>query len=58
MKTLKKAALMIVARYFGYVVWSPDYKGMHFALTKTDAIDWKNQYPVGEAVIVHRGAVV
>lgn len=58
MKTIKKIALMLIARHFGYIVGAPDWKGMHFSLTKADAIDWSVQYPVGEAVIVHRGKVV
>jgi hypothetical protein len=58
MKNLKKAALMLMSRYFGYIVWAPEWKGMHFSLTMADAIDWSVQYPVGEAVIVHRGKVV
>lgn len=55
---MKRAALMITAKYFGYIVWSKSYKGMHFTLSLASATEWLVCYPEGEAIVVHRGKVI
>ena len=58
MKTYRKALMMLLAKHFGYIIYSQEFKGMHFALNYVSAYDWLLQYPEGTAVIVHRRKVL
>lgn len=43
-----------VATLFGYTVCVPEYNGLHFALSKNEAIEWVNAYPQDCAFYVFR----
>jgi hypothetical protein len=58
MKAIRKIARMLIAKHFGYIVWSQEFKGMHFCLDYCEAYDWMLQYPEGSAVMVHRRKIV
>lgn len=49
-RRLKEATLLIVAAHVGYLVWSPEYKGIHAAFTRKGALEWAACYD--DAVIV------
>lgn len=54
--TLKKAALMLSARYLGgYIVYAPEYNGMHFTMSLVEANEWQAMYPQGVAWVVCKG---
>lgn len=47
---LKKLTLMYRAKYYGFIIWSPEYKGMHFTMCYRDALEWAGCYD--DAIIV------
>jgi len=56
LKAYREAAKMVLAREFGYVVWSAEYRAIHVAFTLKGAIEWAECYT--DAVIVAGQRVV
>lgn len=52
MKNLIKAVKMLAAKYFGYIIYVPEYNGMHFCFSASECFDWMCQYPADAQMIV------
>lgn len=58
-KKLLQAARMILAKKFGYIVYVPSYKAMHFCFSYMEVDSWMKQYPLdAEIVVVCNGDAV
>ncbi|UCR90902.1 hypothetical protein [Ralstonia phage RpY2] len=56
LRQYREAAKMVLAKHFGYIVWSAEYRAIHVSFTLKGAIEWQACYD--DAVIVAAQQVV